>query len=104
MCLQNFDKYKTCTLHPQKPIKIGDICLLKDHTILKQSRYPLVQVVKTIASRNDNNIRTVQLRLIPDPMKFNSLPSMTEKAKFISRDIRSIAKLEINDEDTELDS
>lgn len=102
LCLQNLEKRKACTLHPQKPIKIGDICLLKDHTLLKQFRYPLVQVVNTVKCRNDDSIRTVHLRVLPEPMKCTNLSSNSEKAKFISRDIRSISQLEMNDDDDDL--
>ena len=65
-------------------------------------RFPLANFLEIIPSRIDNEIRSVKLQIIPDPMQNQDLIAPLQKHKFITRDVRSIAKLEINPDDPEL--
>lgn len=81
------------------PLQVGDICLLKDPSLIRISRYPLAKIESTTASRTDGQIRTAKLRIINDPAKESDLAgNSTKKPKYLVRDVRSVALLEISPE------
>lgn len=85
----------------QPPLKSGDICLLEDLSLIKRSRDPLVKAIGATKSRTGEEIRTARLEAIADPLSNKNLKQSLQKFKYVQRDVRCVANLEISPDEDE---
>ena len=74
-----------------RQLKVDDICLINDEKLSTNGRYAIGRITSLTYSKLDNLARTATLK-IP--------ASKTTKEKYVSRDIRKLCLLELNDSET----